>query len=71
LIAYFLGNILAKNYEKLIHLPQTTLCKYIKFNDFRNRLNAYLSAGGEHFKHKIGTLYKNILTDLCLLFHKL
>jgi len=49
-------------------LPQTTINKAI--NDFRKRLNACASASGGHFEHTIWSLYRHILTELCLLFQK-
>jgi len=51
-------------------LSQTTINKAI--NDFRKRLNAWASAsaGRGHFEQMIWNLYRNILTELCLLFQK-
>ena len=49
-------------------LLQTAINKAI--NDFRKSLNACASASGGHFEHTFWTLYRNILTELCLLLQK-
>jgi len=52
-------------------LPQTTINKVI--NDFANiwtHAPRPVSAGGGHFEQTIWALYRNILTELCLLFQK-
>ena len=48
--------------------PQTTINKAI--NDFCKSLNTRISAGDGHFENTFWTLYRNILTELCLLFQK-
>jgi len=49
-------------------LPQTAINKAINY--FSKSLNACASAGGGHLEHTFWTLYRNILTELCLLFQK-
>jgi len=40
-------------------------------NDFCKCRNSYVSAGDGYFEDMILTLYRNVLTELRLLFHKL
>jgi len=58
--------------ELKVHCSRSgmTCCRQRLTTKFRKHLNASVSAGGEHLEHRY-ELYRNILTELRLLFHRL